>query len=52
VCDAHGQPHIREYRQGDGPGQWEASALNRAFKSFKSQDGLRIVAVAAFRGMP
>ncbi len=52
VRDAHDQAHVREYRQGDGPGQWEAAALNRAFKSFNSKDGLTILAVAAFRSMP
>lgn len=51
VRDAHGQPHIREYRQGDAPGQWKAAALNRSFKSFESQDGLKILAVATLRGM-
>lgn len=53
VRDKHGRLHAREYRQGSKPNHWIAAALNRAYASFDSEDdGLRIVAVAAFRALP
>ncbi len=53
VRDKHGQLHAREYRQGKHPGHWLAASLNRAYASFDSdEDGLQIVAVAAFKALP
>lgn len=53
VRDKRGQLHAREYRQGPDPSRWLAAASNRAFFTFDSRDdGLRVLAVAAFRELP
>jgi transcriptional regulator with XRE-family HTH domain len=53
VRDAHGQTHVRQYRQGKTPGQWVAAASSAAFATFDSQaDGLTVLAVAQWRPMP
>lgn len=52
VRDRYGTCHVRKYSQGREPGQWVARATNQAFASFESEEGMTIVAVAAFMAMP
>lgn len=52
VRDEHGTTHVRQFAQGNAPGQWLAAARNPAFRSFHSTEGLSILAVAKWRDMP
>ena len=45
--------HIRTYVQGRTPGRWIAAPVNKHYASFDSdEDGLSVVAVAAFMALP